>query len=75
MRRIVEHIVDDKSLTELRLDMLARASLAVSTSSNFEVERAVDLDKGEAISVRCQALLQRCVCKAYLVLPENCEMR
>lgn len=71
----MEHIVDDKSLTELRLDVLARASLAVSASSNFEVERAIDLGRGKVVSLRCQALLQRCVWKAYLVLPENCEMQ
>ena len=42
MLRIVEHVLNDQGLTELRFDMFTRASLSVSTGAYLEVERAID---------------------------------
>ena len=42
VQRVVEHVLNDHGLAELRLDVLSRAPLSVPTCSNLEVERAVD---------------------------------
>jgi hypothetical protein len=37
--RVLPHVLDDESLGELRLDVLARASFAVSTCADLEENR------------------------------------
>jgi hypothetical protein len=42
MLRVVEHVLNNQGLTELRFDMFTRTSLSMSTGAYLEVERAID---------------------------------
>lgn len=66
---VLEHVVDDQSLTELRLDMLARTSLSMSARSDFQIERAIDLVMRKRISTLLPVSLVYMHIETHLVLP------